>query len=93
MLHELAHCKRFLDSNSPEVYQKDTQTFAFDDIKSKYPYPNNKVEEYAFAQQFEYLKSHGKIKEEITDLLREHYKEEDFLFFNKILDKVYKAEK
>lgn len=93
MLHELAHCKRFLDSDSPEVYQKDMQTFAFDDIKSEYPYPNNKVEEYAFSQQFEYLKNQGRTKEEVAELLNKYYKEEDFLFFNRILNRIYKIER
>lgn len=93
MLHELAHCKKFLDSDSKEKYHKDMETFAFDDIKSEYPYPNNKVEEYAFDQQFEYLKRQGKTKEEIAGLLKEYFKEDNFLFFNKILDKIYKIEK
>jgi len=48
MIHELAHCKRYLDSDSPEAYQKDMQTFAFDDIKSEYTHPNNKVENTLF---------------------------------------------
>ncbi|OGZ34156.1 MAG: hypothetical protein A2Y98_02375 [Candidatus Portnoybacteria bacterium RBG_19FT_COMBO_36_7] len=90
MLHELAHCKRFLDSESSEAYKKDNQTFAFNNIKSEYTYPNNKVEEYAFSQQFEYLKNQGKTRQEIAEMLKEYYKEDDFLFFNKILDKTYK---
>ncbi len=89
-IHELAHCKRFLDSDSSESYQKDMQTFAFDDIKSEYSYPNNKVEEYTFKRQFEYLKNQGKKKEEIVQMLKQYYEENDFLFFNKLLGKIYK---
>lgn len=91
-IHELAHCKRFLDSESPEEYQKDMQTFAFSDIKSEYPYPNNKIEEYTFTRQFEYLKNQGRAKEEISQMLEQYYKEADFLFFQKLLDKIYKKE-
>ncbi len=88
--HEFAHCKRFLDSDSPEAYQKDMQTFAFDDIKSEQSYPNNKIEEYTFTRQFEYLKNQGKTKEEIAQMLKQYYEENDFLFFNKLLGKIYK---
>ena len=92
MLHELAHCKRFLDSESAQVYQKDMGTFAFEDIGSKYSYPNNKVEQYTFSKQFDYLKNQGKIREEITRMLKKYYEKEDFLFFDKLLDKIYKSE-
>lgn len=60
--HELAHCKKFLDSDSQEVYQRDMKTFAFEDIESEYAYPNNKAEEYTFTEQFKYLKEQGKTR-------------------------------
>ncbi len=90
MNHELAHCKKMLDSESEEQYLKDMQTYAFNDIKTEYAYPNNLVEEYTFTEQFKYLKDKGKSKEEILEEIKKEYKEEeDVPFFKKILNKVY----
>lgn len=88
MTHELAHCLRFKDA--PEQYQIDSQTPAFDDVKSKYLYPNNKVEEYAFRRQFEFLKQKGLSREQIIEKLKADYQEPtEFKFFDKLLDQVY----
>ncbi len=65
MAHELAHCQSFMDSQSAEQYQKDMQTFAFEDLKTEYPYPNNLVEKQTFTKQFEFLKKQGKSRGEI----------------------------
>jgi len=35
MLHELAHCQNFLDSESLEEYQGNMQKFAFEDLKTE----------------------------------------------------------
>lgn len=88
MFHELAHCLRFKDA--PEQYQADSQTPAFDDVKSEYLYPNNKVEEYAFRRQFEFLKQKGLSREQIIEKLKADYQEPtDFKFFDKLLDQLY----
>jgi len=88
--HELAHCKYFLDSGSPEEYQQNMQIPAFENIKTGHTYPNNKVEEYTFREQFKFLKKEGKTKEKILNMLKIYYKNSsDFLFFNRILDQVY----
>lgn len=89
MIHELAHCQNFLDSKSTEAYQKNMQTFAFNDLKTEYSYPNNLVEKHAFTKQFQYLKKQGKSKENVLSMLNEHYNKEDFPFFNRLLDYVY----
>lgn len=89
MVHELAHCQNFLDSESAEAYQKNMQTFAFDDLKTEYSYPNNQVEHYTFTKQFQYLKEQGKSRENILTMLSEYYNKEDFPFFNRLLDNVY----
>lgn len=88
--HELAHCQNFLDSESAEVYQKNMQTFAFEDLKTEYPYPNNPVEQFTFTKQFQYLKKQGKSREDVLTMLSRYYHEEDFPFFNKLLDSVYR---
>ncbi len=88
MTHELAHCLRFKDA--PEQYKADSQTLAFDDVKSEYLYPNNKVEEYAFRRQFEFLKQKGLSREQIIEKLKADYQEPtDFKFFDKLLDQIY----
>lgn len=91
LLHELAHCKNLLDSRSPQEYQHNMQTFAFDDLKleGEYPYPNNPVEKYAFSKQFEYLKKQGKSRGDILGLLTRHYSEKDMPFFSRLLDEIY----
>lgn len=89
MIHELAHCQNFLDSESAEAYQKSMQTFAFDDLKTEYSYPNNPVEQQTFTKQFQYLKEQGKSRENVLTMLSEHYDKEDFPFFNRLLDSVY----
>ncbi|MBU0569715.1 hypothetical protein KKB40_02960 [Patescibacteria group bacterium] len=89
LCHELAHCQNFLDSESPEEYQGNMQRFAFEDLKTEYTYPNNPVEQYTFTKQFQYLKAQGKSREDVLAMISEHYEEEDFPFFNRLLDGVY----
>ena len=89
LCHELAHCQNFLDSESPEEYQGNMQKFAFDDLKTEYTYPNNPVEQSTFTKQFQYLKENGKTREDIFTMLSKDYHEEDFPFFNRLLDSVY----
>lgn len=89
ILHELAHCQNFLDSASVEDYQKNMNKFAFEDIVSEYPYPNNLVEVDTFHKQFQYLKKQGKTRDDIVKLLKGYYAEEDFPFFQRVLDSVF----
>ncbi len=89
MLHELAHCQNFLDSESDEAYQKGAQTLAFEDLKTEYSYPNNQVEQSTFTKQFQYLKKQGKSREDVLAMLGKYYDKEDFPFFNRLLDGVY----
>ena len=89
LCHELAHCQNFLDSESPEEYQDNMQKFAFEDLKTEYSYPNNPVEQFTFTKQFQYLKEKGKSREDVLTMLSNHYHEEDFPFFNRLLDRVY----
>lgn len=89
LCHELAHCQNFLDSKSPEEYQGNMQRFAFEDLKAEYPYPNNPVEQHTFTKQFQYLKEQGKSREDVLAMLGKYYHEEDFPFFNRLLDSVY----
>lgn len=89
LCHELAHCQNFLDSESPEAYQGNMQKFAFEDLKAEYPYPNNPVEQYTFTKQFQFLKERGKSREDVLAMLGKYYHEEDFPFFNRLLDSVY----
>lgn len=89
IIHELAHCQNFLDSESAEIYQKNMRTFAFDDLKTEYSYPNNPVEQHTFTRQFQYLKERGKSREDVSAMLGKYYHEEDFPFFNRLLDNVY----
>ena len=88
--HELAHCQNFLNSKSPEEYQGNMQKFAFKDLKTEYTYPNNPVEKFTFTKQFQYLKEQGKSKEDVLTMLSKNYRKEDFPFFNRLLDSVYK---
>ncbi len=89
MCHELAHCQNLLEAESPEEYQDNMRKFAFDDLKLEHPYPNNPVELHAFTKQFQYLKEQGKSREGILTMLGEYYGEQDFPFFNRLLDGVY----
>jgi len=89
LCHELAHCQNFLDSESPEAYQGNMQKFAFEDLKTEYTYPNNPVEQFTFTKQFQFLKEQGKSREDVLTMLSKHYHEEDFPFFNRLLDSVY----
>jgi len=89
LCHELAHCQNFLDSKSPEEYQGNMQKFAFEDLKTKYSYPNNPVEQFTFTKQFQFLKEKGKSRENILEMLSYNYNKEDFPFFNRLLDSVY----
>lgn len=82
MVHELSHCQRY--KNEPDVYKKDSGN----------TYPDNKVEAFAFLQQFKYLKEQGKTREEITEMLiGEHgdYDETDMPFLNRLLDEVFNS--
>jgi hypothetical protein len=79
------------EKSQKDKYFEDMQTPAFVDIASEYTYPNNKVEEYAFSRQFESAKQAGISKEEILRLLHKNYQDEkDFLFFNRLLNNIYK---
>ncbi len=90
LCHELAHCQNFLDSESPEEYKGNMEKFAFDDLKTESTYPNNPVEQFTFTKQFQYLQERGKNREEVLSMLSKYYHEEDFPFFNRLLDGVYK---
>ncbi len=89
MIHELAHCQNFLDSKTPEDYEKNMRIFAFEDLKTEYSYPNNPVEQYTFTKQFQFLKEQGKNRKNILEMLNKYYHEEDSPFFNRLLDSVY----
>ncbi len=89
LCHELAHCQNFLDSESPEEYHGNMQKFAFEDLKTEYTYPNNPVEQHTFTKQFQYLKEQGIGRENVLTMLGKYYHEEDFSFFNRLLDSVY----
>ncbi len=89
LCHELAHCQELLDSASAEEYQANMQTFAFEDLKTENPYPNNPVEKATFTKQFQFLKTHGMSREKVAALLSKNYHEDDFPFFNRLLDSVY----
>lgn len=86
MTHELAHCQQFLDKR--EDYEKDSQRPAFPGIGLD-AYPNNKVEEYTFGRQFEYLRSRDVSRGRVAEMLQEQYDRSDFAFFDRILDRVY----
>lgn len=90
LCHELAHCQKFLDSESPAEYEGNMEKFAFEDLKTEYSYPNNPVEQFTFTKQFEYLKEQGKNRNDVLKMLGQNYSEEDFPFFNRLLDSVYK---
>jgi len=87
MTHELAHCQRSIDVGDNE-YNQESETQFFDDLGPD-TYPNNQVEEQAFGRQFAYLKDKKVEREEVTELLEEHYGPDDFKFLNRILDRVY----
>ncbi|MFA5000384.1 MAG: hypothetical protein WC545_03425 [Patescibacteria group bacterium] len=89
LTHELAHCQNFMAVGSEAIYEKNQQIFAFEDLGGEYSYPNNLVEQSAFTEQFKYLKQSGKNKEEIKELLKKYYHQEDFAFFERLLDKVF----
>ncbi|MBU0458181.1 hypothetical protein KJ652_05620 [Patescibacteria group bacterium] len=89
LLHELAHCQNFLDSESPEMYQANQKRPAFKDLESEYPYPNNQVEQATFTKQFQYLKERGKSREDVLAMISKYYDEVDFPFFNRLLDNVF----
>jgi len=74
---ELTRLKQLLESTNE------------DSIQVPIYYPNNPVEQYTFTKQFQYLKEQGKSREEVLAMLGEHYEEEDFPFFNRLLDGVY----
>ena len=78
-----------MDSKSPEEYQDNMQKYAFDDLGTEYTYPNNPVEQFTFTKQFQYLKEQGKSREDVLAMISKYYEEEDFPFFNRLLDNVY----
>lgn len=80
VIHELAHCQVFLDSALPEDYEKNLREFAFPDLKSDYSYPNNLVEKTTFTKQFQFLKEKGKSRNDILEMIKDYYHEEDLLF-------------
>ncbi|EKE29162.1 MAG: hypothetical protein ACD_2C00212G0002 [uncultured bacterium (gcode 4)] len=88
MIHELAHCQKFLDSENKEDYFSEMRNPAFIDLPWS-TYPNNAVERYAFGRQFRFLRRLGKKREEILGLLEPYYSVKDFPFFNKILDEAF----
>lgn len=88
MTHELAHCQRFADLEDEDEYGRESGTPAFSGLGPD-TYPNNKVEEHAFGRQFAYLKEKGIERDQVADLLREHYGPEGFLFLDRILDRVF----
>jgi len=88
--HELAHCENFLNSDSEEEYHNKMKQEAFGDLDSEFTYPNNLVEEETFTKQFQYLKGEGKNKDDIWKMVKDYYEEEDYPFFEKIVEKVYK---
>ena len=88
MIHELAHCQKFEDPKEKNKYEEETNTVAFEDIGTD-NYPNNRVEEHAFTKQFEYLYNNGVTREQILEMLKNYYNEEDYKFFNRLLDKVF----
>jgi len=87
MTHELTHCLRY--KNAAKDYNQDLSTFAFDDLKSDFAYPNNKVEKTAFSRQFEYLKGQGKTREEILGMISKEYSENDLPFFKRLIDRIF----
>ena len=89
LCHELAHCQKFLDSESIQDYYLDMKKVAFSDIETEHSYPNNLVERFAFTKQFQYLKGEGKDREDILSMLNDYYGDEDTSFFNKLLDYIY----
>lgn len=94
MAHELGHCQRFKDKPEGKDYEKDMGTYAFDDLQSVATYPNNMVEAHAFLRQFQFLKQEGRKRGDILAMLKKDYSgetsENDFRFFNKLLDRVFK---
>lgn len=89
MTHELAHCQVFLDSASPDDYEKNSREFAFPDLESEYSYPNNMVEQVTFTKQFQFLKENAKSREDIIKMINDYYQKEDLPFFNRVLDAVF----
>ncbi len=87
MTHELAHCLRYKDN--PVKYKKDSETFAYSDIQSKYAYPNNKVEDFTFEKQFQFLKQKGLNRQQIREMLMKNYDENEMQFLNTVIDKVF----
>lgn len=67
------------------------ESSAGDTVKMAVYYPNNKVEAHTFTMQFRYLKERGVSRENIKTMLRQEYEEEDFKFFDRLLDDVFKS--
>lgn len=89
MVHELAHCQNFMNSKNKADYQKKMGTIAFEGLKMEYSYPNNLVEQETFTKQFQFLKEQGREREDIIKMVSEYYHEEDFPFFDKLLNNIY----
>lgn len=100
LTHELAHCQKYLDIEpkdglaKKEIYEREMNTPAFSDIPAENNYPNNKVEEYAFARQIEALRKAGITREELLGMFKDYYQDEkDLVFINRIIDTIYAEEK
>lgn len=100
LTHELAHCQKFLDIelkdglSKKEAYERGMNTPAFPDITTEDNYPNNIVEEYAFAKQIEALRKAGVSQEEALAMFEDYYQDEkDLVFINRVIKKIYTAEK
>jgi len=89
MTHELAHCQYRLNCKTEKFYQKKLKTYAYTDLQSNHPYPNNLVEQYAFAKQFQFLQKQGIHRVEIHGFLKVFYSDEDFIFFDRLLDEIF----
>lgn len=87
--HELAHCEEFAESEDAKEYETKRKTQAFTDVDTEGTYPNNLVEKHAFSKQFRYLKSIGKEKQDVWEMLKQYYGKEDFPFFEKLLNRIF----
>jgi hypothetical protein len=67
----------------------DSERLASCNLKTEQTYPNNPVEQFTFTKQFLYLRERGKSREDVLAMLGKYYHEEDFPFFNRLLDSVY----
>ena len=75
ILHELAHCQKLFNYNGTDEYIQQTQK----------GYPDNPIERYAFGKQFQFLKEQGKSKDEILNLIKKYYPDQDIPFLDEVL--------